>query len=64
MSDTDRNPPYRCRLHYDAGVQGVWIGHGVDLNPVCGQSEYIGVTGNPDMVECKKCRTAMAVSAT
>jgi hypothetical protein len=53
--DEDRKPPYRCWMHYDSTVQGVWIGFGVDLHPACGQSEYIGVTGMAEAVDCKKC---------
>lgn len=51
----EKRQPYRCTMHYDSFVQGVWIGFGSDLNPACGQQEYIGVTGAASMVECKKC---------
>ncbi len=59
----DRKPPYKCKMHWDATRQGVWIGFGVDLNPACGQSEYIGVTGIPQAVDCRKCRHIMERSA-
>lgn len=51
----DHKPPYKCLMHYDPTRQGVWIGYGRDLDPICGQPEYIGVTGNSEMVECEKC---------
>ena len=54
----DRKPPYKWKMQWDATRQGVWIGFGVDLNPACGQSEYIGVTGIPQAVDCLKSSAA------
>lgn len=47
-------------MHYSTTVSGVWIGFGGDLNPVCGQSEYIGVTSHREIVECRKCLNALS----
>jgi hypothetical protein len=43
-------------MHFDPERQGVWIGFGIDLNPACGQPEWIGVTGLAEVVDCEKCR--------
>jgi hypothetical protein len=51
-------------MHWDPTRQGVWIGNGVDLNPACGQSEYIGVTGIAEAVDCEKCRLILQKAAT
>lgn len=58
MSDT-RDKPYRVTLHWDASREGTWTGQGRDLNPACGQSEFITVTDMEDAVDCQKCRNAM-----
>ena len=55
METSINKSPYKCHMHYDSTIQGVWIGFGKDLKPVCGQSEWIGVTDNVEMVECLKC---------
>ena len=33
---SDEPETYRARLHYDGTVDGVWIGSGLELNPLCG----------------------------
>ena len=55
-----QEPPYRSWMHYDPTVEGVWIGMGREMHPLCGQAEYIGVTGHATIVDCKKCLAAMA----
>lgn len=62
MANQTHEPPHQCRMHYDPTVKGVWIGHGVDLNPLCGQSEYIGVTSVTEAVDCMKCARMMEKS--
>jgi len=56
----DRKQPYACTMHFDSTVKGVWIGFGTDLHPACGQTEYIGVTGLPEAVDCQKCLGIMS----
>lgn len=60
---SEPNNPYKVTLHYDSTRQGVWIGFGRDLNPSCGQSEWIGVTGTADSVDCIKCRITLEALA-
>lgn len=62
MANQTHEPPHQCRMHYDPTVKGVWIGHGVDLHPLCGQSEYIGVTSVTEAVDCMKCARMMEQS--
>lgn len=54
-----RQKPYRATLHWDPTREGAWTGFGVDLNPACGQSEFITVTSVELAVDCMKCRSAM-----
>ena len=58
MSDT-REKPYQVTLHWDPSRQGAWTGFGADLNPACGHSEWITVTGMPEAVDCQKCRSKL-----
>jgi hypothetical protein len=58
MNDTEK--PYKCMMHYDSSVSGVWIGFGRDLQPACGQSECIRVTNYSDVVDCMKCKDILA----
>ena len=57
MTET-REKPYRVTLHWDSTREGAWTGFGRDMDPACGQSEFITVT---DMaaVGCQKCLDAM-----
>lgn len=57
--------PYRALLHYDPTISSgvVWIGFGRDMAPVCGQSEWIAVTPNQTIVECKRCLASLAKEA-
>jgi hypothetical protein len=51
--------PYNLMLHYDATKPqspAVYVGTGALMHPACGQSEEIGVTAHPDLVECTKCQ--------
>lgn len=55
--------PYRVTLHFDSTISDglVWSGSGRDLNPACGQSEFISVTPRPDLVDCMKCKTTLGL---
>lgn len=57
---TENETPYKCKMHYDSTVDGVWIGYGVDLHPACGQSEYIVVTSHTEVVDCLKCKATLS----
>jgi hypothetical protein len=59
----ENKKPYQCWMHFDPTVSGVWIGFGRDLQPACGQSEYIGVTNYSDIVDCVKCKKNLAKQA-
>lgn len=49
--------PYNLMLHYDSTwPTTVGVGTGALMHPACGQSEEIGVTPRPDLVECTKCK--------
>jgi hypothetical protein len=49
--------PYILMLHYDKTVPTtVMVGTGALMHPICGQSEEIGVTNRPDLVQCTKCQ--------
>lgn len=63
MKDSARKLPSKRQVHYDPTVKGVWIGFGVDLNPLCGQSEYIVVTSVTEAVDCQKCASMMEQSS-
>lgn len=51
--------PYHLLLHYDPTQGGITVGTGTLMNPACGQSEEIGVTPRPDLVECLKCKAIL-----
>jgi hypothetical protein len=56
--------PYNLMLHYDpTAVCTVMVGTGALMHPVCGQSEEIGVTQHPNLVECTKCKRILATTA-
>jgi hypothetical protein len=49
--------PFNVLLHYDATQPTtVTYGTGTQMSPACGQTEEIGVTNRPDLVECLKCK--------